>query len=303
MTDLDLAARSGAVVVQMPERGTLDVTGRDRLGWLQGLLTADVASIAEGDGRWGLALTRQGKILADVLVAPTQKSVHLGIPRLALHRICDTFRSFLVMEDAELSDVSDRFRWFTLHGVRSPEVAAEVARAVGATPASIDITGLGGAALVVPAGTADLVEAKVVELGGTVASCKEWQQLRVERLVPTFGADMDEHQNPHEASLDRRAVSWSKGCYLGQEAVFMQDKRGKVKKRLVLLRIEAGSPPPSGTSVFGPDGALAGETRSAAESPLWGGPIAIASIFAAAAAPGTRLNVGGAAAEVVEPTR
>ena len=114
---------------------------------------------------------------------------------------------------------------------------------------------------------------------------------------------MDERSNPHEVSLDRRCISWSKGCYLGQEAVCMQDMRGKVKRRLVVLRLGEGPLPSSGTAVHDAAGTPVGETRSAAMSPIFGGGVALASVMAGCTSPGTRLVVAGVPAEVTEPRR
>jgi folate-binding protein YgfZ len=120
-------------------------------------------------------------------------------------------------------------------------------------------------------------------------------------VVPIHGVDIDEQRSPHEASLDRRAVSWTKGCYLGQEAVCMQDMRGKVKRRLVSVLVSSPEVPAAGTPVTTPDGSKVGETRSAASSGVWGGPVAIALLSAEAAVVGTTLRVGASAATVVEP--
>ena len=81
----------------------------------------------------------------------------------------------------------------------------------------------------------------------------------------------------------------------------MQDMRGKVKRRLALVRVTAATPPVAGTKVLDESGAVVGETRSAADSALVGGPAALAFLTAAAAVPGVRLTVGGASAEVIEP--
>jgi folate-binding protein YgfZ len=297
----DQAARSGALLAPAADMGTLSVTGPDRLTWLHGVLTCDASDLRPGDGRWGLLLTRQGKILADVLVVADESAVRVGMVRAAVPRAYDHLASFLIMEDAELTDDSDSFAWVTLHGPHAHDVARRVAERVAAAQASIDVTGLGGAALVVPvAQEAALREVALAE-GAVAATADDISRLRVERLVPLYGVDMDEARSPHEVSLERRTVSWTKGCYLGQEAVCMQDMRGKVKRRLAVLRLMGSALPPSGTKVFDSAGVPVGETRSAANSSILGGAAALAFLSAAVASPGTRLTVEGASAEVVEP--
>jgi folate-binding protein YgfZ len=271
------------------------------LSWLQGVLTCDVAELRAGEGAWGLLLTRQGKILADVLVVAGEDRTYLGVVRDALGRALEYLGSFLIMEDADLSDESDRHAWVTLHGPEAGLLAQRVAAELGGCAASIDVTGLGGAVLVVPRTVEAATRGAVLAGGAVEATAEDFLRLRVERLVPLYGVDMDEQRSPHEVSLDRRTVSWSKGCYLGQEAVCMQDMRGKVKRRLALVRVTAAAPPALGTKVFDASGAVVGETRSATDSALVGGPAALAFLTAAAAVPGVQLTVGGASAEVIEP--
>jgi hypothetical protein len=299
----DVAAREGALWVPRPEIGTLRVTGSERLPWLQGVLTADVAALAENEGRWSLLLTKPGKILADVTVVAAKDAVYLGVPSEFVAQVDDVLRRFLIMEDADLADASGEVEWFSLHGPLAVEVARDLAQSFAGHFAAVDWTGLGGAALVVPRAEAPRVSLAATLHPGVVAgSPDDWQRLRVERLVPLQAVDFDDRQNPHEASLDRRAVSWTKGCYLGQEAVCMQDMRGKVKRRIGILKLDAdGALPPKGTEVTDPAGAIVGEIRSAAESAVFGGRAALAVLAASATAAGTPLLVAGTPAMVVEP--
>jgi folate-binding protein YgfZ len=165
----------------------------------------------------------------------------------------------------------------------------------------VDLTGLGGAALVVPRSEEAAVRQIAVAEGAVPASDEDWVRLRVERLVPAYGIDMDDQRSPHDVSLERRVVSWSKGCYLGQEAVCMQDMRGKVKRRLAVLRLQGGGVPAPGSKVSDESSTEVGETRSAAKSAVFGAPVALAFLTAASAVPGTKLVVEGQRAEVVEP--
>ena len=301
MTTPDEAARAGALLAPPAELGTLSVTGSDRLTWLQGIVTCDVEGLPPGEGRWGLLLTRQGKVLADFLLVGDAGALRLGMARAVTPRAHDYLTSFLIMEDADLADDSASFSWVVLHGPRAPEIAATVAARHGAASSSIDVTGLGGAAIVVPRDKEKALRRDAIAEGAVAATNEDFTRLRVERLVPLHGIDMDEQRSPHEVSLERRTVSWSKGCYLGQEAVCMQDMRGKVKRRLAIVRFEGAVVPASGAKVLDASGSVVGETRSAAQSALLGGPAALAFLSATSATPGTALTVDGARGEVVEP--
>lgn len=303
MSESDVAARSGCLWVPRPDLATLLVSGADRLSWLQGIVSSDVEKLSRGEGSWGLVLTKQGKILSDVTVVAGENEVYLGLVRSAAERVADWLEQFLVMEDASVADATTDFGWVMLHGPTGSEIARNVLRAAGGggESAAVDFTGFGGAMLVAPRTTLEQVGPVLAQHGGVrIGTREDWDRLRVERLVPITGIDIDDHTSAHEASLERRAVSWTKGCYLGQEAVCMQDMRGKVKRRLATVLLSAGSAPAVGTPVTLPGGAKVGETRSAADSEVLGGPVAIALLAADASIPGTNVVVGEVPASVVD---
>jgi folate-binding protein YgfZ len=282
---------------------TLVVTGADRLSWLQGILSSDVERLSSGDGSWALVLTKQGKILADVTVVASDDAVYLGLVRGAASRVVEWLEQFLVMEDASVADASADFGWAMLHGPSGLGVARDLLPLAGGggACAAIDFTGFGGAMLVARReGIGELGSVLRTRSDARIGTADDWLRLRVERLVPITGVDIDEHTSAHEASLERRAVSWTKGCYLGQEAVCMQDMRGKVKRRLATVLLAGGSPPDAGTAVTLPSGTKVGETRSSADSEVLGGAAAIALLAADASVPGTSLLVGDTPASVVE---
>lgn len=290
------------LVVERPGHGTLVVVGPDARSWLNGLLTCDVASLAAGRGAWGLALSKQGKIIAETDVVAGEDAVYVCVSPERAAMLAEILDRHLVMEDAELSDRSAELGWVTLHGPRAAAVAAAVAPAHAGHAGAIDWTGLGGAAVVAPrASIAGLVDALVASGDDVVrAGEDDWERLRIERSVPEFGRDFDENDKPHEAGLDHRAVCWTKGCYLGQEVVCMQDMRGKVKRRVVALAVEAAAPPPVGARVVAA-GEDVGRVTSSAFSAAIGKPVVLA--MAAADLAVADLAVDGARAAPLELDR
>jgi folate-binding protein YgfZ len=138
-------------------------------------------------------------------------------------------------------------------------------------------------------------------VGGMLGDDRAWEALRLDRRVPAFGADFDATTYPQEAGLEKRAVSFSKGCYLGQEVVFMLEKRGHVKRFLVTLRVASDLPPARGASVLDANREEVGTVTSAAIVPSAGGPVAMAMVKRAKADPGALLEVLGAPATVLGP--
>ena len=299
------AARRTALAVPHPELATLIVTGGDRVSWLNGLLTCDLAKHGPASAVYGLVVARNGRIQTDAIVVFDEAAgrVLLTLPREVTDAIRAYLDHYLVMEDAEISSGAQPIEAWELHGPRTGEVF-ESARASGAVGGFIDRTGLGGAFVLaaenVSAPVRAALEQSLHAVGGTVGDAEGWEALRLERGVPRFGVDFDDKTYPQEASLEKVAVSFDKGCYLGQEVVFMLEKRGHVKRRLVPVLFGGSLVPERGTSVTDEAGAPVGEVTSAARSPTVGGVVALAMLKRAYAESGKRVSVGGMVGQVVD---
>ena len=297
------AARRAVLALPGPQLATLVVTGKDRVSWLNGLVTCDLVKWPASEARYGLVVSRSGRVLADpVLVAEGDRAlVVVAADRVEVLR--EHLDHYLVMEDAEMAPAVDAFEPWMLHGPASAAVLAAV-RAAGASGGILDRTGLGGALVLVPAAHAAearaAVEAAVRGSGGLVGDASGWEALRLERGVPRFGIDFDDKTYPQEASLEKVAVSFDKGCYLGQEVVCMLEMRGHVKRKLVSIVLEGEALPSSGAAVADESGAAVGEVTSAALSPTLGVPVGLAMVKRAQSVAGVRVMVGGAYAKVVD---
>jgi len=294
------AAKSGALAVAEPDLATLVVTGNDRVTWLNGLVTCDLAKRPTGAAVYGLAVGRNGKVLADIVVVfdegTSPSRLLVAVPRAVVDVVRTHLDHYLVMEDAEMSPGA--FDAWSIHGPRSSE-ALEAARRAGAIGGSLDRTGLGGAFLLSPAGRTEDVRGALAAVA-TTGDQAGWDALRLERAVPRFGVDFDDKTYPQEAGLEKTAISFDKGCYLGQEVVCMLELRGHVKRKLAALVIDAEEPPARGASVTDGAGAAVGEVTSASGSPSLGGKaVALAMVKRAQAEPGQSVVVGGVRGEVV----
>lgn len=290
------AARETLLAVASLDRVTLVVTGRDRIAWLNGLVTCDLLKVPAGCVQYGLFVGRTGRVLADAELLAEGSRVLLSVPASASDALRQHLDHHLVMEDAEVA-VQPFDAWW-LHGPKSG-AAWELARDAGAAGGPIDRTGLGGALIFAAVGSGS-VERSVEAVGGTIADASGWEALRLERAVPKFGVDFDESTYPQEAAIEKAAVSFDKGCYLGQEVVFMLEKRGHVKRRLSALVIEAGAPPNPGADVLDEAGAAVGAVTSAAASPTLGRPVALAMLKRSHAIADRVLAIGGERARVVD---
>jgi folate-binding protein YgfZ len=297
------AARQSVLVVPMLDRTTILVTGRDRSSWLNGLVTCDLAKRQVGNAAYGLLVEKKGKIQADLFVVPSaDESVFaLVIPSSQNEsgELFATLDHYLIMEDVELALVDAAF--FMAHGPAASELA-------GIFPYSgrVDLLGQGGVVFGAPRSELDALlpalHAAVAKCAGCVVNDAVWNQVRIEHGLPRFGVEFDGTCYPQEASLETLAVSFSKGCYLGQEVVYMLQERGHVKRKLVSLECDdATHVPASGAAISTPAGEVVGEIKSAVVGPWSGKTTALAMVKWAHTSPGTELRVDGFSASVRRP--
>jgi len=250
-------------------RDTLRVSGADRKTWLDGLLTCAVTSVAVGTAAYGLLLTKQGKIVTDAFLLDDGNELWLGVAPGRGELVRELLDRYLVMEDAELVQVTEPVAWRLTAGPSVGDALARGALGLSALRTELFIT------------------------RDSTAPTTDAAELLAAHGFGVFGVDFNERDNPHEASLDRVAVSWTKGCYLGQEVVCMQDMRGKVKRRLVAL--DAG-PALLGADaplkdVLAADGSVAGQVSSVHQAP--GGARLLASISTSALESQATLSILG----------
>lgn len=219
------AARQHSAVVELGRLPTFTVSGPDRVSWLNGLVTCDVRGVDSARGSWGLLLDRLGKIQGVVTVLGNSEELYVGLLWGDAETVGRELDERLIMEDAELTLGDAHWRLWLGPSLPSPN---EHAQARGA------VTFAGEGLLEVFEGEPPLAE------GAQVLSPAAWNVWRVQHGLPWGGIDFTSAERPHEAGLERRAVSWSKGCYLGQEVVCMQDMRGKVKRSVRALTASAG---------------------------------------------------------------
>jgi folate-binding protein YgfZ len=247
----------------------LRVEGRGARGWLNSLLTADLRSPNPDAARYALLLTPAGGIVSDLWViecaAERSEKLALVLPWACAEQVHALLQKYLLNEEIRV-EFDDAIRVVSLLGSKARELAGGSAPA---TPAySCDRLGIEGIDVWVPAAEADcIVEGLAVaasRLGGGAIDAVEWSWARVSLGVPLAGVDFDEGTSPHEAGLEGRAVSFSKGCYIGQELVARQRRRGELRRRLVQLEIEEAGPVSERSTLRDLTGAEVGRLTSVA---------------------------------------
>lgn len=261
------------------------IRGRDRAAWLNGLVTCDVAKLRVGAAIYGLLLEKKGRIVSDLWVASTADALVMVLPKSTAAGVHQSLDHHLIMEDVELS----------------LDETAKIAFVEGAVPA-MEGAVFAGAYPLIPSERDGLIvadaSASSTDLVGTV-SAEHWDARRIVRGVPRFGVDFDTAHYPQEASLERVGVAFDKGCYLGQEVIYMLENRGKARQRLLALDVVGPEAISAGTSVTNAAGEAIGEVTSATANDA-GRVCAIARLKSSAAPEGAEVHVGGRTAIVAE---
>jgi tRNA-modifying protein YgfZ len=292
-------------LLERSDRGLVAVTGPDGVEYLQGQLTNDVEALAVGEGQYAALLDRKGHMQADMRVLRVaEEEILVNTEADALPAALRHLTMYSVGREVSVADVSDERAILSLIGPRSAEVAGApplpeyACEAIAVAGSECLAVGTGaGIDLVCAAADAERVAAALREAGAADVSAEAVELLRIEAGVPRFGAEMGTETMPAEAGIVERAVSFTKGCYIGQETVARLHYKGKPNRHLRGLRLSAAAAP--GTPLFLGEkevGRLGGATVSPAL-----GPIGLA-ILRREAEPGAELSVGedGVKAVVVD---
>jgi tRNA-modifying protein YgfZ len=300
-----------AAIGAIAPRGQIAVAGKDRASYLQGLLTNDIPALTAGSGCYAAWLTPQGRLITDLHVLESGDMILLDVPASLVEETVQRLDQFLFGEDVQLSDLRAALTGVWIHGPVAADTLAKTlsgadalsdwaeyrnARATfGAAPVvvtRIDQLGVPGYCVyIAPAEAASLVDA--LERAGAVrASAEAIDAARIEAATPVFGRDMDTDTIPLEAGIEHRAISFTKGCYVGQEVIIrvLHRGHGRIAKKLMPLRFEASAAATAGAKVFAGDKEI-GKVTSSADSPREGTTVALAYLHRDFLAAGTRVDV------------
>jgi folate-binding protein YgfZ len=286
-------------LVDRSERGKLALTGAQAKALLSGQVTNDIEALSPGGGCYAALLTNKGKMVADLRVLDTADELWLDTERVALQALFDTLRRGAVGWQAQLHKRTLEQALLSLVGPHAAQAAgAELGPEHANRPAQLGgadvllVTTDVGIDVVCAAGDADRVRG-ALDVAAVPEAAAEI--LRVESGRPRYGLDLDDATIPQEAGLNERAVSFTKGCYVGQETVARLHYKGKPNRHLRGLRLSA--PVPTGTPLVLGEREV-GRVGSSVVSPRFG-PIGLALVRREAGV-GDELVAGSAVAVVSE---
>lgn len=287
------------------DRGMLLVTGPDAAEYLQGQLTNDVEALEVGDGQYAALLDRKGHMQGDMRVLrPAAEEIWVDTEAVAIAAVSKHLQMYSIGREVKVEDVSGERAILSLIGPRSVEIAGTAALPENACEvtavAGIECLAAGTAAgidLVVAGAEAERLRGVLLAAGAAAVSPEAAEIIRVEAGTPRFGAEMGTATMPAEAGIVERAVSFTKGCYIGQETVARLHYKGKPNRHLRGLRLSAPAAPGAALALGEKE---VGQLGGAVVSPAFG-PIGLA-ILRREAEPGAELAVGedGVTARVVD---
>jgi len=295
--------------------------GADRVRFLNAITTNDVKSLQPGQSVTGLLLNPQGHILAEIATLALEERLLLRTHALTGARTFETLEKFIIMDDASLVDITDEQGSLAIEGPLAPQVVQEFAgvdiqsaadgahwekqiEGVACRIVRRSHFGAHGAEIIVereqlPA-LWNYLGSKAREARGGRVGYDALNALRLEAGLPWFSHDYDDQVIPHEAGLEQSHISYTKGCYTGQEIVERVRSRGQVNRRLTLLKFSAVEPPAPGSKLLAGEKEV-GHVTSAAHSPKWKSPIGFGYLRKEHNAVGAEVQCAGSSAQVIAP--
>jgi folate-binding protein YgfZ len=306
------ALSDGPALIDRSYRGLLEITGRDRASWLHNLTTNEVKSLASGQGRYAFALNRQGRILFDLNIIVHDEAIHIDLDRRVVDAARGHFGKYVITEDVHAADRTDEFVRFALGGVAAAKMLEEMGapnmqavpqlgttqivwRGCPIVPMRHDFCGPLAVELFVPAAKAIELWQSLSDPSGDYRAVPVGddavQARRIEAGIPWPFHEITEEYLPAETRQLDRAVSFTKGCYLGQEVVGRMRSRGAVARQLVGLEIDGDMVPRPGARLADGDDKPVGQLTSVCRSLATGRVIGLGYVKTPYSDSGTSLRV------------
>ncbi len=310
------ALRSGCAVYDLGWRSKIIVSGKDRVRWLNGMITNNIRDLQPGRGNYSFLLTPQGHIQGDLYAYNRGEYLMVGTEQFQTANLLERLKKYIIMDKVELEDVSNRLTAIAVQGPKSDEVLA----ASGINPPQVEpmqiqdftwnsiglsITRMASDTFLtyelwMSAENASAVWDALVAGGATPVGMDALELFRVAAGIPRFGQDIRDRDLPQETAQEQ-ALNFSKGCYIGQEIVERIRARGAVHRTLAGLALDGAQPPTPGSKITA-NGKEVGEVTSPLRVPSGTGErtLALAVLRREASRPGTQVQIGEATATVSE---
>jgi len=309
------AAYTAAILIDRSSHGKISVTGGDRAQFLNALFTNDIARLTPGTGCYSAYLTPQGRMISDMRVIETGDEIILGVEGFVAGPLAERLNSLIFSEDVRVNNATGDLAELGVHG---PAAAAVLERLTGwpvdrlqsmapydnirtqrlETPGPElilvrdDAFAVPGFGIYAAPNVAAHMAGRLLDAGAVECDPETADVLRIEAGRPKFGVDMDTDTIPLEAGIEDRAISFTKGCYVGQEVIVrvLHRGHGRVAKKLIVMLLANDRVPSRGDAIFSGDHEV-GRVTSAARSPRMNAALAIGYVQRDHAGQGAELFV------------
>lgn len=314
-------ARETVALLDKNYRAYLGFTGPDRVRYLNAILTNNIKDLNPGEGITSLFLNPQGRIQAEIeTYAETEKLFCVSFAMIR-EKLISALDHYIIMDDVAMTDESTKFCTLGLEGPRTAEIVRQASGIdlknlnelswadgnVGGIPCRIvrrSFAGNPNAEFLCGQGHLselwNILREGATTYGGGPVGYRALNALRLEAGVPWFGYDFGEKQIPHEAGLEHSHISYTKGCYTGQEIVERVRSRGQVNRVRALFRLSMSELPVAEEPIMF-DGKEVGHITRAAYSPAFQSNMAMGYVRREQSAPGSTVRVGEGTATAVAP--
>jgi len=310
---LALTQRLG--VVDLGCRTRIELKGDDRLTFLNNFCTNDVRKLEPHRGCEAFLTSVQGRTLGHLLILCRDESLLLETGPGQAERIITHLDKYLIREDVRIVDRSGEIAELLVAGPQAARQLGELG--LGRLPAGrlegvtsqlagtsaelirVDFAGPDGFLLFCPGDDALKICRRLIEAGATACGQNALETVRIESGWPMFGRDFDDQNLPQEIARDAAAISFTKGCYLGQETVARLDALGHVNRTLVGVRFDQAKVPDVPLDLMA-DGKSRGQLTSVIFSPKLAAPLGLALVHSSYNRPGSRLESHAGTAEVID---
>lgn len=313
-------ARKTVALIDKNYRAYFSFTGPDRARYLNAILTSDIKNLAENRGTVSLLLNPQGRILAEVETYALRDKLFCLSYTMIRERLIAWMDKYIIMDDVTLADESEQHATLALEGPLAAEAVRQVSgialagmtdlesqeASVGIVPCRVvkrSPGGIAGAEFMTSRANIEtlwtLLSEAVEKHGGGAMGYTALSSLRLEQGIPWFGYDFGEKQIPHEAGLQDSHISYTKGCYTGQEIVERVRSRGQTNRVRVLMKF-AGTAPQAGAALLAEEKEVGYVTRAGFSQELQTN-IGMGYIRREKSTVGSELTYAGGSATVIEP--
>ncbi len=294
----------GCAFIRLPARTHIELLGADRQQFLHNLCTNDIKGLQPGTGCEAFITSVQGKTLGHILVFSGKESLVFDTVPDQGEQLIPHLDRYLITEDVQITDRSTEWSELAVAGSKANDVLKQCGLDVPMAPLNhidglidghavsvrqVDMTSAPCFFLQTASNEQVVLINKLREYGATECNADVLETARIEHGWPCFAVDISERNLPQEINRNEQAISFTKGCYLGQETVARIDAMGHVNRLLVGLRFDGEEIPPPGTKLLDGEKEI-GEVTSATLSPRLDAPLALAFVRHQLADIGTQLQ-------------